>query len=229
MKGKFYGIGVGPGDPELLTLKAVRVLANIDVLAVPESKREAGSVAHDIARPYLKAGVEVLTLTFPMIRDAEAKAKIRRDNALRIIEKIDAGLNVAFLTLGDPMLYSTYIYLLDNMKDQGIDIVSIPGIYSFSAISNLLNEPLVKGDESMAVISEFNPEVWEKLQSVQTIVCMKVSAYGGQLFDALQRQSYRKMVMVTNAGKETQTVSYNQEDLKGDIPYFTTVIVSKTE
>ena len=115
------------------------------------------------------------------------------------------------------------------MKDQGIDIVSIPGIYSFSAISNLLNEPLVKGDESMAVISEFNVKAWEKLQSAQTIVCMKVSAYGRQLFDALQTVSDRKMVMVTNAGKETQTVSYNVEDLKGDILYFTTVIVSKTE
>jgi precorrin-2/cobalt-factor-2 C20-methyltransferase len=227
MKGKFYGIGVGPGDPELLTLKAVRVLSNIDVLAVPESKREAGSVAHDIARPYLKAGVEVLTLTFPMIRDAEAKAKIRRDNALRIIEKIDAGQNVAFLTLGDPMLYSTYIYLLDNMKDQGIDIVSIPGIYSFSAISNLLNQPLVKGDESLAVISEFNKEEWTKLQSFQTIVCMKVSAYSTELFEALQSTPNRKLLMVTNAGKDTQSISYDVNDLKNGVPYFTTILLSK--
>lgn len=181
----------------------------------PESKREAGSVAHDIARPYLKAGVEVLTLTFPMIRDAEANTKNSSWECPAHYRKIDAGLNVAFLTLGDPMLYSTYIYLLDNMKDQGIDIVSIPGIYSFSAISNLLNEPLVKGDESMAVISEFNLEAWEKLQSVQTIVCMKVSALWRQLFEALQSVPDRKMVMVPMPEKKTQTVSYKVEDSKG--------------
>lgn len=227
MKGKFYGIGVGPGDPELLTLKAVKVLASIDVLAVPESKKETGSVAHDIARPYLKEGVEMLTLTFPMIRDEEAKAKIRRENALLIVDQINAGRNVAFLTLGDPMLYSTYIYLLENMTDLGIEIVSIPGIYSFSAISNLLNHPLVKGDESMAVISDFNLDEWPSLQSFQTIVCMKVSAYSTELFEALKVTPDRKLMMVTNAGKDTQTISYDVNDLKDGVPYFTTVLLSK--
>ena len=227
MKGKFYGIGVGPGDPELLTLKATKVLGNIDVIAVPESKKEVGSVALDIARPYLKLGVQIITLTFPMIRDEEAKAKVRRDNALRISSEIEAGRNVAFLTLGDPMLYSTYIYLLENITNRGIEIISIPGIYSFSAISNLLNHPLVKGDESLAVISEFNTEEWPNLQSFQTIVCMKVSAYSQLLFDGLKTTPYRKFLMVTNAGKDSQTVSLDVTDLQRDVPYFTTVILSK--
>lgn len=227
MKGKFYGIGVGPGEPELLTLKAVKVLADIDVLAVPESKKEGGSVAHEIASPYLKAGVETLTLTFPMIRDEVAKAKIRRDNAMLIVDELNKGRNVAFLTLGDPMLYSTYIYLIENMTDLGIEIISIPGIYSFTAISNLLNHPLVKGDESLAVISEFNKEEWPKLQSFQTIVCMKVSAYSAELFEVLKTTPDRKLLMVTNAGKSTQTISYDVEDLKDGVPYFTTVLLSK--
>lgn len=227
MKGKFYGIGVGPGDPELLTLKAVKVLANIDVLAVPESKKEAGSVAHDIARPYLKADVDILTLTFPMIRDEEAKAIIRRDNAMLIVKELEAGKNVAFLTLGDPMLYSTYIYLLENMQDLGVEIISIPGIYSFTAISNTLNHPLVKGDESLAVISEFNPAEWDAMQSFQTIVCMKVSAYSEQLFDMLENTTDRQLMMVTDAGKATQKISYDINDLKNKIPYFTTVLLSK--
>ena len=227
MKGKFYGIGVGPGDPELLTLKAVKVLAEIDVLAVPESKKEGGSVAHEIASPYLKAGVETLTLTFPMIRDEVAKAKIRKENAMLIVAEINKGRNVAFLTLGDPMLYSTYIYLIENMTNLGIEIISIPGIYSFTAISNLLNQPLVKGDESLAVISEFNKEEWLKLQSFQTIVCMKVSAYSAELFEALQSTPNRKLLMVTNAGKESQIVSYDVNDLKNGVPYFTTILLSK--
>jgi precorrin-2/cobalt-factor-2 C20-methyltransferase len=227
MKGIFYGIGVGPGDPELLTIKASKVLGEMDVIAVPESKKEAGSVALDIARPYLKHGVKTITLTFPMIRDELAKAEIRRNNAIRISSEIEAGHNVAFLTLGDPMLYSTYIYLLENMVESGIEIVSIPGIYSFSAISNLLNLPLVKGDESLAVISEFDPEEWTKLQSFQTIVCMKVSAYSQPLFETLQTSPRRKFLMVTNAGKDSQVVSLDMSDLQKEVPYFTTVILSK--
>jgi precorrin-2/cobalt-factor-2 C20-methyltransferase len=227
MQGKFYGIGVGPGDPELITIKATNVLRNIDVIAVPESKKEAGNVALDIARPYLKAGVRIVTLTFPMIRDEAAKATIRRDNALRISSEIEAGHHVAFLTLGDPMVYSTYIYLLENMADMGIEIISVPGIYSFSAISNLLNHPLVKGDESLAVISEFNPSEWKQLQAFQTIVCMKVSAYSQLLFDGLKTTPHRKFLMVTNAGKDAQSVSFNVDDLQVEVPYFTTVILSK--
>jgi precorrin-2/cobalt-factor-2 C20-methyltransferase len=227
MKGKFYGIGVGPGDPELLTIKATKILGHIDVVAVPESKKEAGSVALDIARPYLKAGVEIITLTFPMIRDQAAKAKIRRDNALLIATEIGAGRNVAFLTLGDPMLYSTYIYLLENMADTGIDIVSVPGIYSFSAISNLLNHPLVKGDEGLAVISAFDAAEWPNLKSFQSIVCMKVSSYAQPLYDALKSSPSLTFLMVTDAGKASQTISTNIDDLLGQVPYFTTVILSK--
>lgn len=227
MNGTFYGIGVGPGDPELLTIKASKVLGQIDVVAVPESKKEVGSVALDIARPYLKEGVDIITLTFPMIRDEAAKAQIRRNNAMLIAKEIEADRNVAFLTLGDPMLYSTYIYLLENMGDMGIDIISVPGIYSFSAISNLLNHPLVKGDESLAVVSEFDAEGWHNLQSFQSIVCMKVSAYALQLYDVLSESSGYKFLMVTDAGKESQRISTNINDLKGTVPYFTTVILSK--
>lgn len=227
MKGKFYGIGVGPGDPELLTIKATRLLGSMDVIAVPESKKEVGSVALDIARPYLQQGVRIITLTFPMIRDEVAKAKIRHNNAMLIASEIEAGCNVAFLTLGDPMLYSTYIYLLDYLTPTGIDIISVPGIYSFSAISNLLNHPLVKGDESMAVIAEFKADEWQGLQSFQTIVCMKVSSYAPALYDVLKSSPHRKFMMVTNAGKPTQTVSHNVNDLQRDVPYFSTVILSK--
>jgi precorrin-2/cobalt-factor-2 C20-methyltransferase len=226
-KGIFYGIGVGPGDPDLLTLKAAKVLGSIDVIAVPESKKEVGSVALDIVRPYLKPGVEILSLTFPMIRDEKVKARVRGDHASRIVSEIEAGHNVAFLTLGDPMLYSTYIYLLENMFDRGIEIISIPGIYSFSAISNLLLHPLVKGDESMAVISKFDTEEWKNLQFFQTIVCMKVSVYSQLLFKELQTTPGRKFLMVTNAGKDPQIISRDVNDLQKEIPYFTTVILSK--
>jgi len=227
MNGTFYGLGVGPGDPELLTVKAVNILRAVDVIAVPESKKEMGSTAMEIAQPYLKPDVEILTLTFPMIRDVEAKNAIRRDNALKIAGLLKAGRNVAFLTLGDPMLYSTYLYLLEHLSAAGIEPVSVPGIYSFSAISNLLNLPLVKGDESLALICEFNVEKMNSLQSFQTVVCMKVSAYSEQLFTYLEEHTEWDFVMVTNAGKESQAISDNSADLKNKVHYFSTAILTR--
>lgn len=229
MNGKFYGLGVGPGDPELLTLKAINILREVDVVAVPESKKEMGSTAMEIAMPYLKFDVQILTLTFPMIRDVETKNKIRRDNALLIADQLKAGRNVAFLTLGDPMLYSTYLYLLETLTTIGVEPISVPGIYSFSAISNLLNRPLVKGDESLAVISEFSAQKWNTLQDFQTVVFMKVSAYSQELHQELNSSSKWDFTMVTNAGKPSQVISFNPSDLLEGVHYFTTVILSKSE
>lgn len=227
MNGTFYGIGVGPGDPELLTIKAVNILRRVSVVVVPESKKEQGSTALDIARPYLSDTAQIETLTFPMIRDVEAKNTIRRNNALHIAQLLQSGKDVAFLTLGDPMLYSTYLYLLEHLLQEGITPVSVPGIYSFAAISNLVNLPLVKGEESLAVISDFDADAGNRLASFQTVVCMKVSAYGKPLHQFLTQHSEWQLVIVTNAGKPSQSISHCIDDLLQEIHYFTTVLLYK--
>ncbi|MBP6610869.1 MAG: precorrin-2 C(20)-methyltransferase [Paludibacter sp.] len=227
MNGIFYGIGVGPGDPDLLTVKAVKVLAQVDVLAIPESTKEGGSVAYDIAKPHLKSDVSTLSLTFPMIKDEVARQKFRYENAMLIKEQIEAGKNVAFLTLGDPLLYSTYIYLLDYLKDSGIEIVTVPGIYSFSAISSVANLPIVKGDESLALISSFDKSDWSHLNQFDTIVCMKISSYNEALYNVLKNDGTYSMLLTTNAGKTTQYSSTDIEELTHKLHYFTTVILTK--
>lgn len=227
MNGIFYGIGVGPGDPDLLTVKAVKVLAHVDVLAIPESTKEGGSVAYDIAKPHLKTNVSILSLTFPMIKEEEARQKFRFENAMLIKEQIEAGKNVAFLTLGDPLLYSTYIYLLEYLKDSGIEIISIPGIYSFSAISSSSNLPVVKGDEGLALISSFEKSDWSHLQHFDTIVCMKISSYASELYNVLRNNSSYSMLLTTNAGKSTQYSTTNIDELTQKLHYFTTVILTK--
>jgi precorrin-2 C20-methyltransferase len=227
MQGTFYGIGVGPGDCDLLTLKAVKALAQADIIAVPESTREGGSTAYDIARPHLKEDVEILSLEFPMIRDVAQREHFRRNNARLVAEQLNQGKHVAFLTLGDPMLYSTYLYLLEYLKQDGVEPVSIPGIYSFNAISNMLNLPLVKGDENMAVVCAIDEENWKSYQSFSTLVLMKVSAYAPLLHKLLSESSDWDFCMVTNAGKPTEVVSFNHNDLKDGVHYFSTVILKR--
>lgn len=227
MTGQFYGIGVGPGDPELITIKAARILEKLDVIIVPESRKKVGSVALDIAQPYLQEGIQQLTLLFPMTRDWEALHKIHTQNARVILDHLRQGKNIAFLTLGDPMLYSTYSYLLNELKSNGVEPISIPGIYSFSSISNLLNLPLVQGDEKLAVICDFSPTTQESIQHFDSVVCMKVSAYHAPLQAYLRTNLQWDFQMVSQVGKSNQEIITNTEALTEAPHYFTTAILKR--
>ncbi len=229
MRGEFYGIGVGPGDPDLITMKAVKILQNLDIVIVPESRKKAGSVALEIARPYLKDDVEQLTLVFPMTRDWEALKKNHNENAAIIAKEIALGKKIAFLTLGDPMLYSTYSYLLDTLEEKGVKAISIPGIYSFSSISNLLNLPLVQGDEKLAVICDFSDETRTSISKFDTIVCMKVSAYHSELYQFLKEENKWQFQMVSQVGKPLQEVNVSIEALREAPHYFTTAIIKRVK
>ena len=109
--GIFFGIGVGPGDPELLTVKAIHAIQRADVLIAPKTEKKDGSVALSIARPYLKPDVKIVYQVFPMVRDFAEDPSAWQENKREILELLRDGKNVAFLTLGDPMFFSTYIYV----------------------------------------------------------------------------------------------------------------------
>ena len=136
MAGTFYGIGVGPGDPELLTMKAIKAIENADVLIAPKTEKKDGSVALSIAKPYLKKDIEIVYQVFPMVVNFETTDAWQK-NKEEILSLLQSGKNVVFLTLGDPMFYSTYIYvyrLLAAEKD--INIETIPGVPAFCAIGS---------------------------------------------------------------------------------------------
>jgi precorrin-2/cobalt-factor-2 C20-methyltransferase len=227
LAGIFYGIGIGPGDPDLITLKAVKILEKIDILAIPESKKEKGSVAYQIAKPFLKKNIETITLVFPMIIDEQKKEIIRKENAEKIKLEIDKGKNVAFLTLGDPMIYSTYIYLLENLKSNNILIQTIPGITTFSAISAKLGIPIVKGDEKFGVISSFDKETEKILELFDCLVFMKISAYKNELIKILKKIN-RKFYLVSNVGKENEKIISDIGEFENEeTTYFSTMILFK--
>lgn len=229
MKGKLYGIGIGPGDPELVTLKARRILGSVGVVAVPESRKEKGSYALSIVKDFVRPDAEILTLTFPMIRDREEKRKFRAENARIIREKIEGGSDVAFLTLGDPMLYSTYLYLLEHLSDFGIEIETVPGVTSFSAAGSRLNLPLAMEDETLCIVPlGEETDIDGLLDTMDNLVFLKVSSDHERLAGALERRRDTiDVVIAARLGAADEWTSRDPGDLRGDVPYLTTVIVKK--
>ena len=137
--GTLYGLGVGPGDPEWIAVKAVRILAACRHVFVPKARGEGESVALDIARSYLRPDAVVHELTFPMSKDQGVLAESWRQAAEQVCGRLRQGEDAAFLTLGDPLLYSTYIYLLRAVRElqPEINVVTVPGITAISAAAAL--------------------------------------------------------------------------------------------
>ncbi|MBU1169430.1 MAG: precorrin-2 C(20)-methyltransferase [Proteobacteria bacterium] len=154
-QGTLYGIGVGPGDPELMTIKAVRIMSTVDVVFTASSTKNSFSLAVDIARPHLPDTVDARTLSFPMTKDKDVMKAAWKENAQVIVGVLNEGKDAAFLTLGDPMTYSTFGYILQELQESNpeVAIVTIPGITSYQAAAARMNVPLVEAEESLLLTS----------------------------------------------------------------------------
>lgn len=178
MQGKFYGVGVGPGDPELITLKGCRALKEADVICSPSSGKDKEGVALSVIEDLLTEKQIVLKLSFPMTKD-KAKLELHWDKAVnQILDFLKKGKRVAFITLGDPSLYSTYTYVLRRIKQAGsFGVETIPGITSFSACTAAAGIPLAEGKEKLAVVpatADLNTLRFT-LQNFENVVFMKLS------------------------------------------------------
>lgn len=226
---KFYGVGVGVGDKERLTLKALKILEILDVVILPEAKKDEGSTAYKIAESYLKKDVEKVFLEFPMVKDLKLKEKSRKENT-QIIEKyLNEGKNVGFLTIGDPMIYSTYSYIL-NYLDPKYKVETICGIPTFVDMASILNIPLTLGDESLKIISlNKDTNILNEIENSENIVFMKLSKNFNALKKALKESgNLENIVMVSNCGKENQRIYFNIEKIEEtDVEYFSTLILKK--
>jgi precorrin-2/cobalt-factor-2 C20-methyltransferase len=229
MKGKLYGIGTGPGDPELITVKAVRILKSADVIIVPESGIERGSIALEIAGVYFNDKAEVVTLTFPMIHDENERERNRKENAMVIRSLVESGKTTVFLTLGDPMLYSTYIYILEHLADAGIEIETVPGVTSFCATASASNTVLAMQNEELRIVPlSRDTDIARHLIDGENIVFMKVSSDNERLADELNRAGAGiDCVIASKCGRDEENISSDINMLYGNIPYMTTVLVKK--
>ena len=151
---KLYCIGCGPGDPDLLTLKAINIIKNADIIYTPTAREGKPSVALSIVKKFINKGTEVRQLIFPMIKDFSKLRENWKNNALEITNSIRNGKKTVYLTVGDPSLYSTWIYiykeLIDKHKD--IEVEIIPGITSIFSFSAEIKTPIGEGEEIIGIV-----------------------------------------------------------------------------
>lgn len=232
MTGIFYGVGVGPGDPTLLTLKAINVIKEADVIIAPKTEKKEDSLALTIAKPYLKETVEIVKLVFPMVPDSETLSEAWYINKGIILELLNKGKKVAFLTLGDPMFYSTYIYVFRLLANCGHPIETIPGVTAFCAIGSRLGYPLVEGDDVLSIIPATMDEdkLDKAIAASDNVVLMKVYKNFPQVLKKLDRYGLAdNAVMTSRCGLEDELVVENLKELEKDyhLNYLSTIISRK--
>jgi len=188
-KGKLYGIGLGPGNPNLLTLKAVQVLQEIPVIFVPRSNFRDTGLAHSIIATFLRPEQEIRELFFPMTDNQAKLKKAWQEAVLAVAGVLDEGLNAAFVTIGDSTLYSTYSYLLEELKETRpeLEIETIPGISSFSAAASMMNRALVVGEESLAIVPATKNKdfLYQVLSAFDSVILLKVASVLSKILDIL--------------------------------------------
>lgn len=242
-------IGVGPGDPELLTLKAVRIIKQSPVLCVPKGREEGASLALSIVQKAVDLeGKEIIEAHFPMMKTRGKKGERVKEKgskggddeldqrwdmiARSIMDKLEKGLNVAFLTLGDPTIYSTFFYLYDRLLQlkPEPDIQIIPGVSSINASAARSGISLGLGNDRIAILpANYLDKLKNALQEFDTVVLMKVNKVLNEIIILLGEMGLvENAVCVSRAGMEDEEIFRDLRAVKQDeLNYFSMVIVRK--
>jgi precorrin-2 C(20)-methyltransferase len=228
---KLYSIGVGPGNKEDVTVRAARILGESPVVFVPVKKVGEKSFAYDIAKDYINEEAEIVELCFPMHYNVEELNKNWKENAQIVREKLEETKTGAFIVIGDVTMYSTYMYIDDSIKAEGVEVELVPGITSYSKVASLLGLPLAKWEEGLAIVpatkdSDFElDEIFEKFQN---IVIMKPSHNPENIVKNLKKHNLdEKFNLIYKAGTEEQKIYTKIEEIENKIPYLSTMLVKK--
>lgn len=212
---RFYGVGVGPGDPELMTVKGIKTIERSDYVFVPRSRGE--STARVIAGQYLE-GKTIVELDFPM---GEDNGDRYRDGAETIDKTVGDGDTACFLTLGDPMTYSTYIYLMEELKSYDFEIETIPGITSFGAGASRIGLPItVRGESFYLCDGEIDMEVLGKVDSV---AILKTSRYKQENIEKLEQEGFNYSYL-KRCSRDDEKVIIDREEILEDRDYMSLII-----
>jgi precorrin-2/cobalt-factor-2 C20-methyltransferase len=231
--GHFWGIGVGPGDPELLTLKAARVLREASVIMAPKATGRGESAALQAVKELIDPSI-LRIYDFPMTRDPQSLARCWQDVAAEIAGLVIKGEKVVFLTLGDALTYSTLNYVLQQLqgKLQPGSITTIPGVTSFAAAAAAANFPLVCGEEKLAVIPLPDgplDRLRNQVRESDVVVFMKLGSRLAELLEFIKEEfSDRETVFAARVGTPEQYLCRDLEHISEDaVGYMSILIVRK--
>lgn len=226
--GTFYGVSVGPGDPELLTRKAIRLLETCPVIAAPRTA-SGEMLALDIARQAVDlTGKTILPLDFTMERDRSKWHSAHENAAAQIEPYLAAGQDVAMLNLGDVSIYATFGYIQAILQDRGYPTGMVPGVPSFCAVAARLNVGLTEPNQPLHIVPAGDESLEETLALPGTKILMKSGSRIPQVVEALHRTGQlQHAAMVQNCGLPGEQVHSTLETLPETTGYFATVIVKE--
>jgi precorrin-2/cobalt-factor-2 C20-methyltransferase len=230
--GTLYGVGVGPGDPELITLKALHTVRNAHVIAVPVSHMAAESYALNVMANHLRPEQIVVRLHFPMTCDVYTRRESRFAAAKAILEHLSLGRDVAFLTEGDPLLHSTFIYILSYLPSD-VPIEVIPGVSSITAAAAQAILPLVSADQRLAILpaifEEHNKLCWV-LENFDTVVLLKVNRTLDVLIDLIQELGLdEQATLVERATLPNARIVRPLSTLRGKTVHYLSLVIIHTK
>lgn len=248
MSGIFYGIGVGPGDPELVTIKAIKTVEKCDVLAIPVSAKEFTEPVYDASgrkaeyEEYLekcvayqiirKTGAAVeqkakLYLPMPMMKEKETLKRIHDEGAKATASVLEKGMDVAFITLGDPTVYSTCMYIHKRVKKAGYETKIIPGVTSFCAVAARLDISLVENKDELHIIPA-SYEIEEGLQLSGTKVLMKIGKKIPYVKEMVKKQNM-EIQMIENCGMESENIYQSVDEIPDETSYYSLFVVKENK
>lgn len=232
--GRLYGVGLGPGDPELITVKALRILREVPVIAFPEAKKGANSYAYQIIEEYINPEEKkLLNLEFPMLKDQDLLENEWKRAAEEVWQYLKEGQDVAFVTEGDSLFYSTFIYLDRYIKQiqPNVEVVPVPGISSILSSAASLRMPLVEGNQILAVVpAGSDREAMKKaLEEHDTVVFIKVAKVLDLMIELLKEMNLLKnAAVVSKSTSKEERVWTDLSELEGiKIPYLSLMVVKK--
>ncbi len=228
MTGKLYGIGVGPGDPELLTLKAVRLIKSADLIAFPTNKK-GKSIAWQIAATHVPKTTKKFGFHVPMSLNRDAANNAYNKAATEIKQQLEAGLNVACLCEGDAFFYGSFTYVFERLVNQ-YEVEIIPAMPAFIAASAALKIPILVQNEDLQIISATLDEaiLIDKIRTGNNIAIYKVGRHFAMLRQILDRfDLLNKSNLVEYVSQKQQKITPMTATNNNTRPYFSMIIINK--
>jgi len=230
MEGTLYSVGIGPGDPELMTLKAVRLIVAADVIAIPQGDNDVLTAKNIVNQVVDLSAKEQLLIYMPMTKDMAAMDKAHDDGADAVIKLLKEGKNVVFITLGDPTVYATCIYVHKRVLAKGYKAELIPGVPSFCAVAAKLNVALCERSEPLIILPGSYKQSAAFLDGPGNKVLMKSASQIAKVRDELkERGLISHAAMIERCGLPGEKIYKDLNEIDEKSSYFSVILVKEGE